>query len=104
VVFFHGQTFPNGGWFDASASKPRLEIKTSPAGEWSTVCTLSDYPDTTDTNPAGLKAGEQFNCELPEPVRVVAVRVIGKPASGANPKQNFATCAELQAFTPEGSR
>jgi hypothetical protein len=31
-------------------------------------------------------------------VKVIAIRIIGEPASGDNPKQNFASCAELQAF------
>jgi hypothetical protein len=31
-------------------------------------------------------------------VRALAIRVVGKPASGDNPAQAFSSCAELQAF------
>ena len=31
-------------------------------------------------------------------MEVMAVRVIGKPSSGDNPKQAFVACAELEAF------
>lgn len=100
VVFFHGKTFHNGGWFDARDGKPSVQIQTAPDGEWQTVGELKDYPATTATNAAGLKGGERFTCELANPMEVVSVRVIGKPASGNNPKQAFASCAELQAFGP----
>ena len=66
VVFAHGQTFHDGGWFDASAGKPRIQVK--------------------------------FTCQFPTPVKVFAIRVLGKPACGNNDKQAFASCAELQAF------
>jgi hypothetical protein len=98
VVFAHGQTFHDGGWFDASAARPRVQVKTKPGGEWQTVGELKDYPATTATNPAGLKGGERFTCALASPTKVLAVRVIGKPASGDNPQQAFSSCAELQAF------
>lgn len=100
VVFFHGKTFHNGGWFDSREGKPRVQIQTTIGGEWHTVGTLEDYPDTTAASAAGLQGGERFVCKLAEPMKAVAVRVIGKPASGNNPKQAFATCAELQAYAP----
>jgi hypothetical protein len=98
VVFAHGQTFHDGGWFDASTGKPRVQVKTAADAQWQTVGELKDYPATTATDPAGLKEGERFTCGLASPTRVLAVRVIGKPASGDNPKQAFSSCAELQAF------
>ncbi len=100
VVFFHGKTFHNGGWFDGRDGNPRVQIQASAGGAWQTVGRLDDYPATTATQAAGLRGGECFHCELTEPVMAAAVRVIGKPASGNNPKQAFATCAELQAFAP----
>lgn len=100
IVFAHGKSFHDGGWFDASAGKPRLEVKSAPNGSWTPLCELADYPSTTATDPAGLKAGERFACQLPKPVEIFGLRVIGKPACGDNPKQAFATCAELQAFAP----
>ena len=98
VVFAHGQTFHDGGWFDASAGKPRVQVKTAAEGKWEAVGELKDYPDTTASNPAGLKGGECFACPLASPLKVFAVRVIGKPACGDNPQQAFSSCAELQAF------
>jgi hypothetical protein len=98
VVFAHGRTFPEGGWFDASAGKPRLQVKPSADAPWETVVELKNYPATTATNPAGLKGGERFACQLASPIKALAVRVIGKPASGNNPRRVFSSCAELQAF------
>ena len=80
VVFAHGQTFHDGGWFDASAGKPRVQVKTTGDGPWETVGELKDYPATTATDPAGLKGGECFTCKLASPRQVFAVRVVGKPA------------------------
>jgi hypothetical protein len=101
VVFAHGKTFHDGGWFDASAGKPRIEIKSSADGRWEKSAELMDYPAATATDAGGLKAGEKFSCRLKKPVVVFGVRVVGKPASGDNPKQAFASCAELQAFGPD---
>ena len=98
VVFAHGQTFHDGGWFDTGAGKPRIEVKTTADGKWETVGELKDYPAATATDPAGLKGGEYFTCRLASPTKVVAVRVVGKPASGDKPEQDFSSCAELQAF------
>jgi hypothetical protein len=100
IVFAHGQTFHDGGWFDAAAGKPRVEIKTSTNAPWAQLCELKDYPATTATDPAGLKGGEQFTCVLSQPAQIVGLRVVGKPACGDNPKQAFSSCAELQAFAP----
>ncbi len=98
VVFAHGKTFHDGGWFDASAGKPRLQVKAAADAQWETVGELKDYPATTVTDPAGLKAGESFTCQLTNPIKALAVRVVGKPASGDNPRRAFSSCAELQAF------
>lgn len=98
VVFVHGKTFHDGGWFDASAGKPRVQIKTKPDGAWETIADLKDYPATTAKDAAGLKGGERFVCNLPKAMEVFAVRTVGKPASGDNAKQAFSSCAELHAF------
>jgi len=98
VEFLHGKTFHDGGWFDASGGKPRVQVKTARDAEWKTVGELTSYPATTATSAAGLNARESFACELPGPVTVWGVRVIGKPACGDNPRQCFASCAELKAF------
>jgi DUF1680 family protein len=98
VVFTQGRLFHDGGWFDASAGRPRVQIQTQPNGPWSDAGTLVEYPATTATDSAGLKEGQGFTLKLPAPVAVVGVRVIGQPAAGDNPAQAFAACAELEAF------
>jgi DUF1680 family protein len=98
VVFVHGQTFHDGGWFDASAGKPRIQVKTTKDAPWETAGELKDYPATTATDPAGLKGGERFTCQFAQPTKVFAIRVLGKPACGDNAQQAFASCAELQAY------
>jgi DUF1680 family protein len=98
VVFFHGQTFHDGGWFDASREKPKIQIRDRIGGDWITVGVLSNYPNTSMTNSGGLRKGESFTCEFDRPVLAYAVRVVGVPASGDNSAQAFASCGELQAF------
>ncbi len=99
IVFAHGHAFHDGGWFDTSggAHKPLVQVQTTKGGDWVTVATLDRYPTTTSQNPAGLTDGQKFVVRF-APVSIVAIRVIGIPASGDNPSQNFASCAELQAF------
>jgi hypothetical protein len=101
IVFAHGQTFHDGGWFDASAGKPRVQYKASPNGAWQNLCELTNYPATTATDSAGLQSGQTFTCDLPKSVSILGLRVIGKPACGDNPQQSFSSCAELQAFAPQ---
>ncbi len=98
VLYAHGKTFPDGGWFDASAGKPRIQVKRSKDGVWETVAEVTDYPATTAKDSAEMDGSESFFCTLPKPVKVWAIRVTGKPASGKNPQQAFSSCAELQAF------
>lgn len=98
VVFRHGRNFHDGGWFDASAGKPRVEIRRRPADPWEPVGLLEDYPATTATSPADLRPGQPFELKLTRPVSAVAVRVVGRPASGDNPVQAFSSCGELEAF------
>ncbi len=99
VIFTHGKMSHDGGWFDASAGKPRVQIQRTASGPWETIGELANYPATTATKPTGQRSGYvQFIVKLEEAVSFVALRVIGRPASGDNPKQAFVTCAELQAF------
>jgi hypothetical protein len=98
IVFAHGKSFHDGGWFDASAGNPRVQIQREREGAWETVGELADYPKTTASEDAGIKPGQIFTLKLAEPLRVSAVRVVGIPACGDNPKQAFSSCAELQAF------
>ncbi len=98
VVFMHGRAFHDGGWFDASAGKPKIQAKSAADAEWQTLGELADYPATTATDPAKLKDGQAFTLKLPNPAKILAIRVIAKPACGDDPKQAFSSCAELQAF------
>ncbi len=98
VVFTQGRLFHDGGWFDASAGKPRVQVRLQPDGPWQDAAALTDYPATTAAHSAGLKEGQAFTARLSPPVTAAAVRVIGKPACGDNPAQAFASCAELEAF------
>lgn len=98
VVYMHGRTFHDGGWFDASRGKPRIEIQRAPGGAWEPIGTLEEYPDTTADDSRGIRPGQAFTLTLREPVRAVAARIIGTPAHGDNPRQRFSSCAELQAF------
>jgi hypothetical protein len=59
---------------------------------------FGDYPATTATDSKKLKPGQIFPLRLAEPVPALAVRVVGVPAGGDNPRQAFSSCGELQAF------
>ena len=98
IVYAHGKTFHDGGWFDAGAGKPRVEAQLSQGGSWESLGEFSQYPATSATDPAGLSGGERFVCTLDTPRKIWALRVAGKPACGDNPQQRFSSCAELQAF------
>lgn len=100
IAFAHGQTFHDGGWFDASAGKPRIEFKPTADASWQLAGILDAYPATTATDSAGLKPGQSFTLTLPAPVPAVALRIVGAPAHGDNSAQSFSSCAELQAFAP----
>jgi hypothetical protein len=98
VVFAHGETFHDGGWFDTSSGRARIEVKREAASAWEKIGELNDYPATTTSNAAGLKDGQSFSLKLAVPVKALAIRIVGKPASGDNPQQAFASCAEIQAY------
>jgi len=97
IVYAHGKTFHDGGWFDASAGKPRIQILRKPDGEWETVAELKAYPDTTATDRRGIRDGQEFSAKFPA-VGTYGIRIIGKPAHGDNPNQAFSSCAELQGL------
>ncbi len=98
VVFAHGKNYHDGGWFDTSAARPKIQIQRAKNGAWETIGELTDYPATTAADGSKLKDGQAITLRLATPVTAAAVRVIGVPASGDDPKQAFASCAELQAF------
>ncbi len=100
VVFAHGKTFHDGGWFDARADKPRIQIQRLKGGPWETIGEIAAYPATTATDSVGVTDGlrQSFAVRLKDRVKAIAVRVIGQPACGDNPPQAVSSCAELQAF------
>ena len=97
-VFTHGRNYHDGGWFDTQAGKPKVQAQRAVNGPWEDLGELQDYPATTSTQPGTLLPGQQFQLRLDLAVSFVALRVLGKPASGDLPRQSFVTCAELQAF------
>ena len=42
VLFAHGKTTTNGGWFDATAGKPRVQVKRTKDGAWETVAEITN--------------------------------------------------------------
>ena len=82
VVFAHGKTSANGGWFDATAGKPRVQVKRTKAGVWETVAEITNYPATTAKNSAEMEGGEHVIGKLNRPIKTWGVRAVGKPASG----------------------
>ncbi len=97
AVYVAGNVFHDGGWFDTTGGKPKLQVKKTSDGPWVDIAVFEDYPAATATDPKGIRLGLRFPVKF-EPVEAVAIRVIGKPASGNNPSQAFASCAELVAF------
>jgi uncharacterized protein len=98
VTYAHGWSWLNGGWFDASARRPEIEIKATTNATWQSIGELRGYPPTTATDNAGLRGNERFALDLPGPVTAVAVRIRGRGSTGDQPGQRFATCAELAAY------
>ena len=97
MTFAHGHVYHDGGWFDASKGKPRVQIKKTPGGAWEDLAVIDTYPATTAAKAARLADGQEFTVKLPA-TPAVGIRVMGVPASGDNPKQAFASCAELQGY------
>lgn len=98
VVYVHGRNDHDGGWFATTAGRPRVQVKTSAGSDWETVGELRDYPACSVTDAGTLINGSRFECQLTAPMSVLAVRVVGQPASGGNPRQAFVTCGELEAY------
>jgi DUF1680 family protein len=99
VVYMHGKSYHDGGWFDAAAGgKPKVQVLRKAGGNWETIGELAEYPATTATSDGGLKPGQAFTFKLSASLEVMGVRVIGVPAHGDNDTQAFTSCAELQAF------
>jgi len=98
VVFRHGRTFHDGGWFDATKGKPRVEVRREADGPWEPVGELAGYPASNATEAPDLAPGAAFELKLPQAVVARGVRVVGVPATGDRPDQAFSSCGELEAF------
>jgi len=92
IVFRHGKAFENGGWFDTSGGKPKIQIKKTKNGPWQDLAALDSYPEFTSAKVPAIRDGEPFTLHLNQPVRAVAIRVVGRPA------RSFSSCAELAAY------
>lgn len=99
VVFTQGPVNPDGGWFDASAGKPKIQVRTSPKSAWQTVGTFDAYPDTTATDPKNLHAGQTFETTLSLPGEITSIRLLGKAATGNSANLSYSNCAELAAYS-----
>jgi hypothetical protein len=73
-----------------------VQIQRNTGGPRETIGGLTNYPATDGDALKHLQ--NRFTLDLSEPVSFVAIRVIGVPACGDNPKQAFSSRAELQSF------
>ncbi|THF75254.1 S-layer homology domain-containing protein [Cohnella fermenti] len=98
IVFVHGVTSPDGGWFNtADGGKPVVQARLAAGGDWTDLATVDDYPDTTDGDNGGLAAGRSFTLSVPA-TEVYGVRIVGRPAHYPGTSFSFSSIAELQAF------
>jgi YHS domain-containing protein len=101
AMYAHGRAYPDGGWFNAAAGKPKIQIQTQSGGTWTDVATISQYPATTNVSSAGLTDGQAFEVVF-NPVWAYGIRVIGTPVQYTGSTYSFSSIAELQAsFVPE---
>jgi hypothetical protein len=98
IMVVHGRTLVHGGWFDASAQPPRLQVRDGAGEQWRTVATVTGYPATTATDNGGLRGGETFEVVLDHPVTATGLRLLGRGSCGDYGPAVFATCARLAAF------
>ena len=97
AIYVAGNIFHDGGWFDTAGGKPKLQVKKTEDGPWVDVGVFEDYPAATATEAKAIRPGMRFAVRF-DPVEAIAIRIIGKPASGDNLTQAFASCAELMGF------
>jgi uncharacterized protein len=97
-AFTQGPITWEGGWYDTSSSKPQIQVKTSGSDEWKTVATLDAYPETTAGEAKSVEAGKTYEATSNAPMTITAVRIVGKPSQGTNPRWSYTTCAELAAY------
>jgi len=98
VVFTHGATFHDGGWFDTSKGQPQVQVQSVKDGPWTTVGELKDYPATTATDNKNIQNNARFACTLVPAVTALTVRVIGRPACGDVPALSLSSSAGLAVY------
>lgn len=100
VEFTAGPIFHDGGWFDTRRGKPLVQVRQHAGGAWVTIAEIKAYPETTEADCSTLSDEQRrtFRVDLARRVQVVGIRVIGRPASGDNPRQAFSSCASLRAY------
>ena len=98
IVYCHGRCRKDGGWFDTTAGKPRIQVRREKNGAWEDVGVLADYPNCTAELHAPLAPGQPFTLILNQPAAVFGVRVVGTPSCGDSDRENFVSCGELEAF------
>ncbi len=105
IVFRHGASTQQGGWFDTSQGKPVVEAVLSPPpffkgtrvfntshAQWEPIAHLERYPDTSATRAPDLEPGEALEIRLPKAQTVYAIRIVGRPGG------DYASSAELSAW------
>ena len=106
VAFRHGASTAEGGWFDTSGGKPRIQVTRVPRGttpwmsrdplplkdsDWITVATLEDYPAVNPASSPSATDRQVFEISLPTQIHVYGIRIVGRSA------RDYVTCAELSA-------
>ncbi len=97
IVFRHGHSFHDGGWFDTAQGKPEVWVRRAPATDWEKAGELSSYPSTQASVAPALEDGQPFEHAL-DPREISGIRIRGRPACGDDPRQSFSSCAEIQAY------
>ena len=76
VVFKHGRSFHDGGWFDTRGGKPQVQSSTHPGRTVGDCRRTGAYPATTATDNRDIEDGEAFECRLAGPAAAAAVRIL----------------------------
>jgi hypothetical protein len=97
IVFIQGRLFHDGGWFDTSDGKPRIQVMRTKNGPWTDLCAIDSYPTTSAADHGSLREDQAFSVTF-APISVYGFRVVGKPACGDDPRQNFSSCGGLRAY------
>lgn len=103
VLFYGGNVFEDGGWFDSEAGPVEFQIMANPGDDWTTAATVDSYPTLNGTDMAAASAhtsdvGGAFEAVFDPPIDCVGIRVAGTGASGNNPGQSFVSIDQLIAF------